>query len=51
VVSVVIEIGLREAVLHLPEHHEECDDEDPPELAQFVEDRVEVRVEMWIWIG
>jgi len=46
VVSVVIEIGLREAVLHLPEHHEECDDEDPPGLAPFVENGVEVRVGM-----
>ena len=45
-VSVVIEIGLREAVLHLPEHNKERDDEDPPWLAPLVEDRVAVRVGM-----
>jgi len=40
-VRVVKGIGVREAVLHLPEHNKECDDEDPPWLAPLVEDRVE----------
>jgi len=45
-VRVVKGIGVREAVLHLPEHNKECDDEDPPWLAPLVEDRVEIRVGM-----
>jgi len=50
-VRVVKGIGVREAVQHLPEYNEECDDEDPPWLAPFVENGVEVRVQIWIWIG